>query len=189
MEIPMFESVVSFGLVEHVQGAIFDPPVSPMGYRRAVMPARRPFPTLDGNLCVMPYSDAHWNSLLDALKDVDARRDPRFSTLANRSQHIEALYERLADHLRTRTTADALALCQSLDVPAARMNRLEELKDDPHLRAVNHFVRVQDERMGTLVFPANPVTIDGKRATLSVPPRLGEHTDAVLSEAGLGTQR
>lgn len=180
VEIPMFESVVSFGLVEHAQGTLFDPPESEIGYRRAIAPARKPFSTLDGHVCVMPYSDAHWQSLLDALDDREARSDPRFGTLSDRTRHIEALYERLANHLSVLTSEHVLGLCRRLDIPCAPMNRLADLKTDPHLVAVDHFIRVEDERMGTLVFPANPVTFDGWRSTPVVPPRLGADTQSVL---------
>jgi crotonobetainyl-CoA:carnitine CoA-transferase CaiB-like acyl-CoA transferase len=183
VEVPMFESVVSFGLVEHSQGDLFEPPLAPPGYRRALMPSRRPYATRDGHICVMPYSDSHWQALLEELGDDEARRDERFATLAQRTVHIEALYERLGAHLGERTTDEWLLTLRRLDIPAARMNRLEDLRSDPHLQAVEHFVPVHDERMGTLVFPCNPVSFDGWKPVLRMPPRLGEDTADVLGRA------
>lgn len=183
VEVPMFESVVSFGLVEHSQGDLFEPPLAPPGYRRALMPSRRPYATRDGHICVMPYSDAHWQALLAELGDDEARLDERFATLALRTVHIEALYERLGDHLRQRTTEEWLLALRRLDIPAARMNRLEDLRSDPHLQAVGHFVAVHDARMGTLVFPSNPVSFDGWKPPVRMPPRLGADTQDVLCQA------
>lgn len=185
VEVPMFESVVSFGLVEHSQGDLFEPPLAPPGYRRALMPSRRPYATRDGHICVMPYSDAHWQALLAELGDDDARQDERFASLAQRTVHIEALYERLGEHLGERSTEEWLLTLRRLDIPAARMNRLEDLKSDPHLQAVGHFVPVYDERMGTLVFPSNPVSFDGWKPPVRIPPRLGEDTENVLCRARL----
>ncbi len=54
VEVPMFESVVSFGLVEHSQGDLFEPPLAPPGYRRALMPSRRPYATRDGTSASCP---------------------------------------------------------------------------------------------------------------------------------------
>lgn len=184
LEVPMFESVVSFGLVEHFHGEQFDPPASPIGYRRAVMPERRPCATRDGYLCIMPYNDAHWDAFLREVGDDEALSDPRFSTMAQRASNVVALYERLASHIAQRSTDDWLAVCNRLDIPAARMNRLEDLQNDPHLMAVGHFAKVDDKKMGTLVFPVNPVRFDGWRACPTVPPRLGEHTAAVLAPPG-----
>ncbi|MEJ7930477.1 CoA transferase [Ramlibacter sp. AN1015] len=183
VEVPMFESVVSFGLVEHSQGDLFDPPLAPPGYRRALMPARRPHATRDGFACTMPYSDAHWNSLLRELGDAEALNDDRFSSLAQRTRHIELLYERLAEHVKSRTTDEWLALCRRLDIPAARMNRLGELRSDPHLRDVGHFVELHDPEMGCVVFPRNPVSFDGWKSPVRVPPRLGADTDHVMGQA------
>jgi crotonobetainyl-CoA:carnitine CoA-transferase CaiB-like acyl-CoA transferase len=182
LEIPMFEALVSFGLVEHMHGSHFDPPEGDIGYQRAMMPHRRPYPTLDGHLCIMPYSDAHWRSFLSEVADAEALADERFADIASRTRNIDKLYQRLGAHIAKRSTSDWLELCRRLDIPAAKMNRLADLQSDPHLVAVEHFVRVPDAQMGTLVFPSNPIRFDGWRPEPTVPPRLGEHTRSVLDE-------
>lgn len=184
VEVPMYESLVSFGLVEHLYGAQFSPPRERIGYPRALMPNRRPYATQDGYICVMPYSDLHWHSFLTAVGDQTTLNDPRFADIGARTRNIDALYERLAAHIACRSTAHWIALCRELDLPAERMNRLEDLPNDPHLKAVGHFQQVNDSQMGTLVFPANPVSFDGWRPTPHIPPRLGEHTESVLRENG-----
>jgi len=182
IEVPMFEAVVSFGLVEHMHGAQFDPPLERIGYLRALMPHRKPYQTSDGYLCIMPYSDAHWQDFLHEVGDTGALSDPRFSNISERTRHISALYERLAKHIATRSTEEWLAVCRRLDIPAERMNRLSDLQTDPHLQAVGHFKRVNDPMMGDLVFPANPIRFDRWKPEVRVPPRLGQDTDAVLAE-------
>jgi crotonobetainyl-CoA:carnitine CoA-transferase CaiB-like acyl-CoA transferase len=186
IEIPMFESVVSFGLVEHLYGAQFSPPLDRIGYPRALMPWRRPYLTSDGAyVCIMPYSDANWRALLTAVGDLETLSDQRFSDLQSRTRNIDALYQRLGQHILSRSAQTWLNLCTELDVPAHRMNRLEDLENDPHLKAVQHFRTVRDERMGDLVIPANPITFDGHRLEHQVPPRLGADTLDLLGEAGL----
>ena len=56
----MFESMVAFNLVEHFYGQHFEPPLAAAGYPRLLNAFRKPFKTLDGFLCAMPYTDAHW---------------------------------------------------------------------------------------------------------------------------------
>jgi crotonobetainyl-CoA:carnitine CoA-transferase CaiB-like acyl-CoA transferase len=184
VEVPMYESMVSFGLVEHLYGAQFSPPRDRIGYPRVLLPHRRPYATLDGHICVMPYSDRHWRSFLSAVDDQSTLADPRFADIAARTRNIDMLYERLSDHIACRSTAHWIALCRELDIPAERMNRLEDLPEDPHLQAVGHFQQVDDSAMGTLVFPANPVSFDGWKPRPRIPPRLGEHTETVLREQG-----
>ena len=184
IEVPMFETVVSFGLVEHMEGQAFDPPTGPMGYRRALSTLRRPMKTLDGRLCIMPYTDAHWHRFFEAAGDATFLADPKFASVAERSRHIEALYQRMAERLAERTTRYWLELCDRHDIPAAQVNSLEDVQRDPHLAATGHFARVDDPSCPVTLL-ANPVRFDGQRAPLRMPPRHGEHTEQVLREAGL----
>ncbi len=60
VEVPMFESMVAFNMVEHLYGQHFEPPRGTAGYPRVLAPLRRPYQTADGYVCMMPYTDAHW---------------------------------------------------------------------------------------------------------------------------------
>jgi crotonobetainyl-CoA:carnitine CoA-transferase CaiB-like acyl-CoA transferase len=185
IEIPMFESVVSFGLVEHLYGAQFIPPRDQIGYPRALMPWRRPYKSLDDSyLCIMPYSDQNWASFLTAVGDTEALTDPRFSDLHARTKNIDALYERLGAHIAKRTIEAWLKLCKELDIPAQRMNRLDDLENDPHLKAVDHFRTLSDDDMGDLMVPANPIKFDGAGLEHRLPPRMGSNTEEILQACG-----
>ena len=60
IEVPMFETMVAFVLPEHLAGQAYLPPRGPSGYGRIINPMRRPFATLDGHLCVLPYTTPQW---------------------------------------------------------------------------------------------------------------------------------
>lgn len=185
VEVPMFEAMASFNLVEHFYGHHFAPPLADCGYPRVLAAHRRPYATRDGFVCVMPYTDAHWRRFFEECGRADAARDPRFASMAERTRHIGALYELAAQLLRTRTTAEWIETCERLEIPAARVNSLAELEHDPHLQATGFFRTVHDERMGELRFPAPPVRIDRQPLPVRMAPRLGEHTNEVLAEVGL----
>lgn len=189
VEVPMFESMVAFNLVEHLYGQHFEPPRGPTGYPRVLAPLRRPYQSADGHVCMMPYTDAHWRDFFTAAGRPDLAADPRFAGIAARTQHIEALYELTGEIVRTRTTAAWLALCETLQIPVARVNQLAELVDDPHLRATGFFDTLDDPAMGTLRFTGAPVRFDGERAASALPPRLGQHTRSLLGEAGLSGEQ
>ncbi len=185
VEVPMFESMVAFNLVEHLYGQHFEPPRATAGYPRVLAPLRRPYQTADGYVCMMPYTDAHWRDFFRATGRDDLAGDARFSDIAARTRHIETLYEITGQLVRERSTDAWLALCETLQIPVARVNGLDELVDDPHLRATGFFEQIDDPAMGTLRFPGVPVRFDGERARAMVPPRLGEHTREVLGSIGL----
>ncbi|MFJ1255111.1 CaiB/BaiF CoA transferase family protein [Cupriavidus sp. CuC1] len=189
VEVPMFESMVAFNLVEHLYGQHFEPPRGPAGYPRVLAPLRRPYQSADGHVCMMPYTDAHWRDFFTAAGRPELAADPRFAGIAARTQHIETLYELTGEIVRTRTTDAWLALCETLQIPVARVNQLAELVDDPHLRATGFFDTLDDPAMGTLRFPSAPVRFDGERAASALPPRLGQHTRSLLGEAGLSSEQ
>jgi crotonobetainyl-CoA:carnitine CoA-transferase CaiB-like acyl-CoA transferase len=115
----------------------------------------------------------------------EAAADPRFANITERTRNIDALYTLAAQVIETRTTDSWLATFSRLEVPASRMNRLEDLTADPHLKATGFFKTIEDPTMGTLRFPGAPVRIDRCQLPVRMAPRLGEHTHQVLREAGI----
>src|SRR6195952_764494 len=68
VEVSMFETMASFMLVEHANGAMFDPPTGPAFYPRTVAPNRRPYETKDGHVAALIYNDKHWNAFIAAVQ-------------------------------------------------------------------------------------------------------------------------
>ena len=139
VEIPMFETMVQFLLVEQQGGYFFDPPRGEAGYARTDSPFRRPYRTRDGLVGVLPYTDAHWRALFEALAAPERAADPRFASISGRSRHIDELYGWLDGRLATLTTDEALDVCRRAQVPIAPVNGVADLFDDPHLDAVDFF--------------------------------------------------
>lgn len=187
IEIPMFESMTSFMLVEHMYGRhLIDAPPEDRaaGYPRMLVPWRRPYQTADGYACVLPYTDAHWRLFFTHAGYPEDADDPRFASIALRTRHIGALYERAGAIVATQTTAHWLALCERLEIPAARVNGLDELEDDPHLASVGFFVDLE-QNGHHYRFTRNPVTLADSQVPPTMPPHLGAHTREILREAGL----
>lgn len=183
VEVPMFETLVAFNLVEHLYGHQFVPPLGDMGYPRAMAPWRKPMPTADGHVCIMPYTDFHWRGFFAAAGAPEWVDDPRFADIGTRTAHIGELYAIAGELITRRTTAEWLALLETAQIPCAPVFALETLESDPHLAATGFFSDVATAA-GTLRYPGVPVIFDGERPPVGVPPRLGEHTTAVLAEAG-----
>jgi crotonobetainyl-CoA:carnitine CoA-transferase CaiB-like acyl-CoA transferase len=95
----------------------------------------------------------------------------------------------IADILRTLTTAEALALFERCDIPCAPLNDLDALIDDPHLAAVEFFQTRPHPTEGRIRYNGIPSRWNG--AALKITrhaPRLGEHSVAVLKEAGIAAE-
>lgn len=186
IEIPMFEVFVEYLLGDHLSGLTFDPPEGPQYYPRLISAHRKPYATKDGYVCALVYTDAHWRNFFRAIEREDLLADPRFATHGARADHIDEVYAFVADTLKTKTTAEWVALLDAADIPVAPLHDIASLLDDPHLNDAGFFRFVDHPTEGRLRVTEVPGSWSASQPTLrSLPPNLGEHTEAVLREAGL----
>jgi crotonobetainyl-CoA:carnitine CoA-transferase CaiB-like acyl-CoA transferase len=185
VEIPMFEQMVSFVLGEHLFGHNFVPPMGALGYTRVTAPWRRPYKTKDGYLCMMAYTQAHWQKFWTLVGKPEMIGDPRFDSIASRAKNVVAVYELAGQCIADKTTDEWLALLRELEIPAARMSSLEDLFTDPQLAASGFFKRATHPSEGEILYTDLPVRFGGASSTSErLQPRLGEHSFEVLREAG-----
>jgi crotonobetainyl-CoA:carnitine CoA-transferase CaiB-like acyl-CoA transferase len=186
VEVPMFESLAAWVMVEHLYGETFIPPEDTAGYKRVLNRHRRPFKTKDGYLAILPYSDQNWRDFFTIAGRQDLLDDPRFKTFATRLRHIELLYEELSKIAPTRTNAEWLAELDGKNIPGMIVNTLESLLRDPQLEATGFWQVVEHPTEGTLRLPGIPATYGKTPGTIRrLPPRLGEHSLEILREFGL----
>ena len=186
VEVPMFESLAAWIMVEHLYGETFVPPVDTVGYKRVLNRYRRPFKTKDGYLAILPYTDQNWRDFFTIAGRPDLLDDARFRSLASRLRHIEVLYEELGTIAVTRTSAEWLAELDARNIPAMVVNSLETLLHDPQLAATGFWQLVEHPSEGRMRLPGIPVTYGRTPADIRrLPPRLGEHSVEILREAGL----
>jgi crotonobetainyl-CoA:carnitine CoA-transferase CaiB-like acyl-CoA transferase len=184
VEVAMFETMASFILVEHANGAMFDPPLGPAIYPRTVAPNRRPYPTSDGLIAVLIYNDRHWSAFVNAVQPPWA--SDLYATLERRARQIDTVYALVAETLRERTTAEWLELFRRLEIPAAPLQTPAELFDDPHLNEIGFFETVSTPH-GPVRFPGVPTWFSRTAGRVAGPaPQLGADTAEVLEELGLG---
>jgi len=188
IEVPMFETLVSFTTIEHLCGSLFDPPQGPPEYPRVTAAARRPYRTKDGYIGVMIYNDKHWRNFFRAIGDPEWTRDPMFASMRSRTENIGRVLIKLAEVMGERTTAEWVELFREAEVPAMQIASLEELLHDPHLEATG-FWQERDSEFGRLRFPGIPTRFSATPGAIGDPgPALGADSRAILAEAGLDPQ-
>ncbi|WP_253344999.1 CaiB/BaiF CoA-transferase family protein [Sphingobium sp. OAS761] len=183
VEVAMFETLAAFMLLEHGNGALFEPPLGPARYPRVVARNRKPYRTKDGYIAALVYNDKHWALFVDAVKPSWA--GPELATLAERSKQIDHVYGLLAKTFQECTTAEWLELLNRLGIPAAPLRTTDELFDNPHLNATGFFDTVETPN-GKVRFPGVPTWFSRTPGKVAGPaPELGAHTREVLEELGL----
>lgn len=185
IEVPMYETLISYVMAEHLFGFAFDPPRGEMGYTRLLSKHRRPYRTQDGYIAILPYLNDHWKAFCEASGRPDLVTDPRFVSLGERLRNIDAVYAETSAIVAMRSTADWFRILEKTNVPVMLVNSIEDLITDEHLLATGFWKEVEHPTEGRLRLPGVPVTFSETPGGIRLPPpRLGEHSLEVLKAAG-----
>jgi crotonobetainyl-CoA:carnitine CoA-transferase CaiB-like acyl-CoA transferase len=187
VEVPMFETMAHFVLGDHLGGRSFEPPNGEAGNARLTTAARRPFVTRDGHVCALIYTDKQWKAFFEGAGRLDVyTANSHLTDFRARRRNFEQMRDLIDEILRDFTTAEALALLERCDIPCGPMNSLDNLIDDPHLAAVGFFQTQTHPTEGKIRYTGIPSRWDGHGLKITRhAPRLGEHSIAVLEEAGI----
>ncbi len=140
------------------------------------------FETADGYICL---SLTTTETLAEALDDDSFRS----YTSEDQFRKREEINSRIAEHLREETTDHWYEIFDEAGVWYAPVNDYADIEDDPQLEANGSILTFEHPRAGTVRLLSHPIRYDEETPALRrIPPRLGEHTEEVLSEAGYGAE-
>ena len=177
IEVPMFETMAAHILADHSAGHAFAPTLGPAGYKRLLSRTRGPYPTRDGYLAIVVYTDKQWRGFGRIVGQPDLLAPGSiFASLETRTINAQEVGAFLTGHLLERTTADWIARLTEEDIPACTVNSVEDLYTDEHLTAVGLFSEVEHPTEGKLTMPRFPINFSRSPATIRRhAPNLGEH--------------
>jgi len=153
----------------------------PNGSRHRLASPYEALKTRDGFLVIGVTNQKLWGRLCLALDAPELQADPLFATPHSRLANRDALQARLEAILAGDGTQPWVAKITAKGVPCGPVNDIAEALADPHLVARGYLAEVGGRR-----FPKTPLGLSSTPVeVLRGPPRIGEHTREVLSEAGL----
>ena len=183
IEVPMFESFAHFALLEHLFGLTFDPPTSPAGYPRQLDPNRQPFPTADGHVSIVPYTEEITQRLFALLGAPEVLEAPAFATREARLRNMTQLYSEVARLTVGFTTDELVAMLHKAQIPALPCRDLGDILNDPHLVDAGFFRRRTHPSEGDYFEMQPPIRYAAAPARdLRMPPKVGEHTQEIKNE-------
>ena len=191
IEVPMYETLVSFVMVEHLYGETFRPALETAGYKRVLNKERRPYPSKDGFFALLPYTDGHWKEFCGLVGRPDLAADARFTSLANPPEERRAL---LRDAGRDLRHPHQCRMGRAAEEP--RTCRTGRSTRSTTCSSIRSSWRPASGRKSTIRPRASCACPTSRRASARpsprsrrLQPRLGEHSVEVLREAGFTARR
>jgi crotonobetainyl-CoA:carnitine CoA-transferase CaiB-like acyl-CoA transferase len=142
-------------------------------------------PAADGYFILAVGNDGQFRRFCAAAGRPELADDPRFATNAERVRNRETLYPLLEEITRTRTMQDWVDDLNARGVPSGPVNTLDRVFADPQVQHRNMQIEMPhpDAGKGTVDLIGNPIGFSETPVSYrQPPPRMGEHTDAVLAE-------
>jgi crotonobetainyl-CoA:carnitine CoA-transferase CaiB-like acyl-CoA transferase len=157
------------------------------GSRSSSSVPRNVYRTSDGGwVCLSASTQGMAMRVLRSIGRLDLCDDPRFKTNEQRLLHVEELDRIIGEFIATRTVDDNVAFFEAAEVTIGPVNDIVRLMTDRHVQARALLADYPDEDMGSFPMHAVPVRLSETPGTIRTPaPRLGQHTRAILAEAGL----
>ena len=157
-----------------------------MGNRHPSIAPYDTFASADGEFVLSVGNDDQFRRLASVVQLPWLADDPRFRTNADRVANAEALRRELSAALSRRGRAELLAALKDAGVPSAAVRTITEAFADPQLAAREMIVPLEHLAAGTVRVLGTPLKLSATPASIrTAPPALGQHTDAILAEAGL----
>ena len=159
-----------------------------VGRENAPQPAPRPdliFQTLDGYITVGSLSDAEWRGLCAVVARPEWIDDPRFRTPAARSLNAAERIRLVGEILAQGHSQDWLDRLDAAEVPCAPVLRRADVMGDPQVINNQLIATMQQPTLGVVRQARPAAQFDRTPARIAgAAPRIGQHTDAILAEAG-----
>ncbi|MCL9968841.1 MAG: CoA transferase [Aquirufa antheringensis] len=185
VEVPMFETMATFVLQEHLAQKSFEPPVGPVGDLRLLSPHNQPVKTKDGYISFTINTDPQVQAFLKATDRSELLKDPRFQSIASRAEFVSEWFEVRGAALMSRTTAEWLITLRAVDIPAMPCHTIDTLVKDPHLNQVNLMSTENHPVEGKTVVIRSSIKNNGEYAPVnSFAKPKGHDTLLILKELG-----
>ncbi len=181
IDIPMLDAFAAFLLPD-----ILGPKTFPNDEAPTFPNVHRSWETADGHVVMMVVEDRQFFGMCEALGRADLIDDPRCANIAVRIANMGELFPILEAELKQLTTAEVVERGRKHGAPVSPVNDLDAFLADPQVAHNQTVFEVDDDPgLATMRMLRSPLRLsqDPPRVRL-MPPRLGEHTDEILAEAG-----
>jgi crotonobetainyl-CoA:carnitine CoA-transferase CaiB-like acyl-CoA transferase len=186
----LYESALSLVAPQLAEYWLSETVPRPMGNGTSMGLPNDSFPTKGGPVLIAAVDESVWRRLCAVLGVPDMADDPRFRTLPDRRAHRAELTEAIAELTIRQDRDDCVRRLQSCGVPCAPVNDLADVAGDPQFASLAMTAEVTPGVALAETLVRLPFRMSGCDTRVRMPPpKLGEHTDEVFAELGIGFGR
>lgn len=139
------------------------------------------FATSDGHIIVAAGNDGQYKKFVAAGGEEQLATDERFCTNPARVANREVLIPLLADMVKRKSRQEWIALLEDAGVPCGPINRLDDVFNDPQVKARGMQITLPHPSAGSVKLVGSPMKLSATPPDYqSPPPLLGQHTDQIL---------
>jgi formyl-CoA transferase len=129
-----------------------------------------------------------WKAICQVIGKEEWITDPKFATPEARLPRLTEVFATVEKWTMTMTKFEAMDLLNAHDIPCGPILSMEEIMNEPSLRATGTVVEVDHPTRGKYLTVGNPIKMSDSPTEVKRSPLLGEHTDEVLAELGYGAE-
>lgn len=151
------------------------------------------FRAADGDLVIAAQVDDAWKRFAQVVEDhggpAGLAADARLHTSAGRNAHRQEILAIVKPWVAGRKVAEILALLDAIDVPAAKVQRIDEVLADPQIQARGMVMEQDHPVLGHIQMPNLPFRLSGCDTSIrEVAPELGEHNETIAASLGFSQE-
>ncbi len=162
----------------------------PLGTRHVSVVPHQAFETSDGRwIAVAVLGEDDWKRFCKAIGQPALAADARYDTVVKRYENREVLIGHLERHFRTKPLSHWFDSLDAADIVCGPILTTAEALENPQLLLNGMIQHVDHPRAGRIKVLGVPVSLSETPGAITLPPpTLGQHTDEVLRDAGIGQE-
>jgi formyl-CoA transferase len=132
---------------------------------------------------------AVWGSVCEVIGKEEWRTDPDYATPAARLPRLMSIFATIEEWTKTKTKFEAMDILNQYDIPCGPILSMQEIAEEPSLRATGTVVEVDHPTRGKYLTVGNPIKLSDSPTEVTRSPLLGEHTEEVLAQLGYSREQ
>ncbi len=183
VDVAMFDSMMAMQLTGLSRQLYAGDTPKPVGNRHPITYPVDSFPTLDGDIVMVCFSQQSFRALCTLMERPELADDPRFLTNDARNTNEKQLRDLISAWTVTQHQAALVELLQNARIPAGPVWDLHDVAQSDHVSERQLVVQGTHSKLGSIPLVPQPVKFSHMPPAPDPHiPMLGEHTDKVLAE-------